>query len=163
MASSTLWSTEDETKKAGSGAPFPDQPGAGSGVPFGASERRDAWWVQPLVQALALGGLLAYATWAALQGKYFEFGNYLSPFYSPLYDPPWRPSWFSPALFVLVHPGRLPRHLLLLSQGLLPRRSSPTRRAARWAKGARAIAARPRSRSSCRTCIATSSTWRRCS
>ena len=105
MASSTLWSTEDESQKKKAAGPFPDPRGTGLGAPFGTSERRDAWWVQPLVQALALGVLLAYATWAALQGKYFEFGNYLSPFYSPLIDPWWRPSWLSPALFILGIPG----------------------------------------------------------
>jgi len=96
MAStSTIWSSEKDEKARG----------AGAGVPFGKSERADSWWVAPVTQAIALALLGIYATWAALQGKYFEFGNYLSPFYSPHFDAPWRPSWLSPALFVLWAPG----------------------------------------------------------
>ncbi|HKA23899.1 MAG TPA: succinate dehydrogenase [Candidatus Eisenbacteria bacterium] len=97
MAStSTIWSSETDQSKAR---------GAGAGVPFGKSERRDNWWVAPVTQAVALGLLGLYATWAALQGKYFEFGNYLSPFYSPLFNPSWRPWWLSPAIFILWAPG----------------------------------------------------------
>ena len=35
---------------------------------FGESERRDAWWLQPLVVFLVLGAFVVYATWAAFQG-----------------------------------------------------------------------------------------------
>ena len=90
---------------------------------FAATERRDAWWVAPLVQGLLLAALICYANWAAIQGDNYDVphaggGRYLSPFYSPLI----KPSWFT----VLAgapdpppaHP--LPRHLLLLPQGLLP-------------------------------------------
>src|SRR5580765_6578783 len=76
--------------------------GTAYGRPFGESERRDLWWLQPLVQATALLILGAYATWAALQGVHYEFGNYLSPFYSPLLKPKWWP--LSPALLVLGAP-----------------------------------------------------------
>ena len=76
--------------------------GTGFGLPFGATERKDAWWLQPLAQAIALLGLGGYATWAAFQGNHYEFGNYLSPFYSPLMKPKWWP--FSPALLVLGAP-----------------------------------------------------------
>ena len=86
---------------------------------FGQTMRRDAWWVQPLVVFIVLGGFLVYATWAALQNEHFAYGNYLSPFYSPLLfsDHPhaWihgaRPSWlpaflpFSPALLILPFPA----------------------------------------------------------
>jgi hypothetical protein len=82
------------------------RPAGGRGAAYehgaGATERKDAWWLQPLVQALALGLLGAYATWAALVGKHFEFGNYLSPFYSPLLQPSWWP--LSPALLILGAP-----------------------------------------------------------
>jgi hypothetical protein len=81
--------------------------------------RRDAWWVQPLVVFVILSAFLIYATWAAFQNEFYEFGNYLSPLYSPLLfsDSPhaWihggRPSWlpgflpFSPALLILPFPG----------------------------------------------------------
>jgi hypothetical protein len=86
---------------------------------FGKTMRRDAWWVQPLVVFIILSAFVVYATWAALQNGFYEFGNYLSPLYSPLLfsDSPhaWihggRPAWlpgfipFSPALLILPFPG----------------------------------------------------------
>ena len=86
----------------GLGAPPGQDRGRGLGEPFGKTERTDAWWLQPLVQGAALLLLGAYATWAAFQGKHYEFGNYLSPFYSPLLKPKWWP--LSPALLVLGAP-----------------------------------------------------------
>src|SRR6476661_211151 len=50
---------------------------------FGETTRRDFWWIQPLAVFLALSTFIVYATWAAFQGEYYEFGPYLSPFYSP--------------------------------------------------------------------------------
>ena len=88
--------------KRGLGAPPGQDRGRGLGEPFGKTERTDAWWLQPLVQGGALLVLGAYATWAAFQGKHYEFGNYLSPFYSPLLKPKWWP--LSPALLVLGAP-----------------------------------------------------------
>jgi len=82
-------------------APGADR-GRGYGERFGATERKDAWWLQPAAQGLALLVLGAYATWAAFQGTHYEFGNYLSPFYSPLMKPKWWP--LSPALLVLGAP-----------------------------------------------------------
>jgi hypothetical protein len=80
--------------------------------------RRDAWWLQPLVTFLILGGFVVYATWAAFQNAHYTYGPYLSPFYSPEIwgDSPhsWfgpKPSWwptllpFSPALLILPFPG----------------------------------------------------------
>jgi len=84
---------------------------------FGATERRDAWWVQPLLVFVALSTFVVYATWAAFQNEHYAFGNYLSPFYSPvLFGPPdawfgpkpsFLPAWlpFSPALVILPIPG----------------------------------------------------------
>jgi hypothetical protein len=86
--------------------------------PFGGTMRRDLWWVQPLATFLGLGAFVVYTTWAALQGRNYHFGPYLSPLYSPelfgesphaLFGP--MPSWwpaflpFSPALFILWAPG----------------------------------------------------------
>jgi hypothetical protein len=88
--------------------------------PFGRTMRRDAWWVQPLVTFVVLGAFVVYATWAALQGRHYEYGPYLSPFYSPLLfgegahswfgpldAPGWWPAFlpFSAALFILWAPG----------------------------------------------------------
>jgi len=85
---------------------------------FGATSRRDAWWIQPLLTFLGLSAFVVYATWAALQGHYYRFGPYISPFYSPelLGDPKnawfgayphWWPSWalFSAAVLILWAPG----------------------------------------------------------
>src|SRR5918996_2614438 len=82
---------------------------------FGRTMRRDTWWIQPLVVFIGLSSFVIYATWAAYQGKYFEWGPYLSPFYSPLLfgDSPhaWfgsGPKWLSgisPALLILWMPA----------------------------------------------------------
>jgi hypothetical protein len=85
---------------------------------FGETMRRDAWWVQPLVVFIILASFVVYATWAAFQNAYYQYGNYLSPFYSPLLfadsphawfgpKPGWWPGWvpFSPALLILPFPA----------------------------------------------------------
>jgi hypothetical protein len=69
---------------------------------FGATLRRDAWWVAPALTALVLGSFAIYATWAAWVGAHYEWGPYLSPFYSPLLHPSWWP--LSPAFLILVFP-----------------------------------------------------------
>jgi len=85
---------------------------------FGETQRRDAWWLQPLVVFVILGGFVVYATWAAFQNAHYIYGPYLSPFYSPeIFGDPktaWfggKPGWwpgilpFSPALLILPFPG----------------------------------------------------------
>jgi hypothetical protein len=85
---------------------------------FGETQRRDAWWLQPLVVFTILSGFIVYATWAAFQNAHYTYGPDLSPFYSPeiFGDSPhaWfgpKPSWwpgfapFSPALIILPFPG----------------------------------------------------------
>jgi hypothetical protein len=84
----------------------------------GATLRRDAWWVQPLVVFTLLTAFIVYATWAAFQNAHYTHGPYLSPFYSPeLFGgsphawlgprPGWWPGWlpFSPALLILPFPA----------------------------------------------------------
>ena len=79
-----------------------------SGVParsrFGATLRRDAWWVEILPVVLVLGAFTVYATLRAFEGRYYEWGPYLSPFYSPLIDPEHRWWPLSPALLILIFP-----------------------------------------------------------
>jgi len=99
---------------------------------FGATSRKDAWWLNPLLVFVGLMLFIVYSTWAGLEGKYFEIREhpdsftgpevapYLSPFYSPLlYDAQsphaWirqdRPGWwpagvpFSAAMLILAGPG----------------------------------------------------------
>jgi len=64
--------------------------------------RRDAWWLELLPVVIVLGAFSVYATWRALEGAYYEWGPYLSPFYSPLIKPRWWP--FSPAILILGGP-----------------------------------------------------------
>ena len=83
--------------------------GAGYTQRFGETERTDAWWLIPGLQALGLLVLIGYANWAAFLGfdhyHYVEQGrDYLSPFFSPYIRPAWLPSWLSPALLVLWAP-----------------------------------------------------------
>ena len=83
--------------------------GAGAAQTFGATERRDRWWLIPLAQALGLVILIGYANYAAILGPahypYIANGrDYLSPFYSPYLHPGWLPAWLSPALLILVFP-----------------------------------------------------------
>ncbi len=85
---------------------------------FGATSRRDRWWLPPLLVFLGLSTFIVYSTWAALQNEHYAYGPYLSPFYSPeLFGgsehawfgptPSWWPGWllFSPALLILWAPG----------------------------------------------------------
>jgi hypothetical protein len=85
---------------------------------FGVTDRKDLWWLKPLLTFLGLSAFVIYTTWAAFQGEHYHYGPYLSPLYSPelLGDSPhswfgskpaWWPSWFpwSPALLILWAPG----------------------------------------------------------
>src|SRR6201982_3881622 len=84
---------------------------------FGHTSRRDWWWLTPLLTLLGLSLFIVYATWAALQGHYYRFGPYLSPFYSPEILgggaawfgewPRWWPGWLpaSAAILILSAPG----------------------------------------------------------
>lgn len=69
---------------------------------FGRTERRDAWWLQPVLVAIGLAVFVVYSTWAALVGNNYSFGPYWSPFYSPFFKPDWWP--FSASIFVLWVP-----------------------------------------------------------
>lgn len=85
---------------------------------MGETQRRDAWWIQPLIVFIILSSFLVYATWAAFQNAHYTYGPYLSPFYSPELwgssphawfgpKPDWWPGWlpFSPALIILPFPA----------------------------------------------------------
>jgi hypothetical protein len=85
---------------------------------FGATSRKDAWWVTPLFTFIGLSSFVIYVTWAAFQGEHYHYGSYISPLYSPeLFGdsphswfgpkPGWWPTWmpWSPALLILWAPG----------------------------------------------------------
>jgi hypothetical protein len=73
---------------------------------LGATLRRDSWWVELLPVIILFGGFGIYATLRAFEGRLYEWGPYLSPFYSPLIDPQhhWLPLAISPALLILGGP-----------------------------------------------------------
>ena len=69
-------------------------------------QRQDAWWVQPVVVAVVLGAFAIFATWRAFENDYYQYENYLSPFYSPLIVTQWQlfGRHISPAIFILPFP-----------------------------------------------------------
>ncbi len=94
----------------------------------GLTYRTDKWWIQPISVLVGLGAFVVYSTWAGMQGTYYYFDPYLSPFYSPLLFvkegvaggapvshawfgswPKWWPDFFllpaSPAILILIFPG----------------------------------------------------------
>ena len=91
------------------------------GTGFGATMRKDNWWIAPIGIALLLLSFVVYSTWAAFVGAYYWVPgtNYLSPFYSPELwgnsphaiwpgQPSWWASWmppFSAALLILGLPA----------------------------------------------------------
>ena len=77
---------------------------AGALTRISATQRRDFWWLEPALVFVGLGIFIVYATLRALEGDFYAWGPYLSPFYSPLIDPQhhWWP--YSPALLILLGP-----------------------------------------------------------
>jgi hypothetical protein len=73
-------------------------------VHLGSTQRQDSWWIEILPVVVVMGGFSVYATWRAFEGKFYEWGPYISPFYSPLIDANhhWWP--FSPAILILGGP-----------------------------------------------------------
>src|SRR3989338_3463299 len=66
------------------------------------TQRKDLWWLQPLLVVLGFGSFVVYSTWAAFEGNNYQWGPYLSPFYSPLFLFDW---WhWSPAFLILWAP-----------------------------------------------------------
>ncbi|HVT30570.1 MAG TPA: hypothetical protein VHE81_21350 [Lacipirellulaceae bacterium] len=85
---------------------------------FGTTERRDAWWLQPLAMAAAFIVFIIYATFRGLYNGDYEYGHralsnslypdsayFLSPFYSPLLVLPKSMAWICPAIFVMWMPA----------------------------------------------------------
>lgn len=85
---------------------------------FGATMRRDAWWVEPLLIFLGYAVFLVYANYAVLvpdcggQPCYRVPGtNYLAPLYSPLIFSETAPGWwpalvpYSAAMFIMWAPA----------------------------------------------------------
>jgi hypothetical protein len=84
---------------------------------FGATERKDQWWIGPLATGLGFGAFIVYSTFRAFYNADYQLGmdtttlpdhSYMiSPFYSPLIVlplPPWL-AWVSPAFLILWAPA----------------------------------------------------------
>lgn len=71
---------------------------------LGGTLRRDAWWVEIIPIVAVMGSFSVYATLRAFEGRFYEWGPYLSPFYSPLIDPQHHWWKFSPAILILGGP-----------------------------------------------------------
>lgn len=76
---------------------------------FGATSRRDAWAVYPIVQGILFTFCAGYLTfsgviWQPLGGPAFDVDGYLSPLFSPLLVFPNMPWWLSPGLLILWIP-----------------------------------------------------------
>ncbi|MCZ6767003.1 MAG: succinate dehydrogenase [bacterium] len=68
-----------------------------------STDRRDNWWIEPLLVVVGLSAFGVYSTLSAVFWQsHFEYGPYLSPFYEPLLLFNWWP--FSPALLILWAP-----------------------------------------------------------
>ncbi len=86
---------------------------AAVGVRNRPHERRDLWWVEPLVIAVVLGVFVLYSVYAGLANAYYFYEPYLSPLYSPCITancvhplaPIVGPYWnLSPAILIVAFP-----------------------------------------------------------
>ena len=73
---------------------------------WGTTDRRDLWWIDPLLTLLVLSVFVIYATLRAVMNRDYEIGELISPFYSPNLGH-WTvlPQWLSPAMLILWAPG----------------------------------------------------------
>src|SRR5258708_1659693 len=71
---------------------------------FDETASRDSWLAEAIPVWTLLGGVGIYPTLRAFEGRFYEWGPYLSPFYSPLIDE--HKHWWklSPALLILGGP-----------------------------------------------------------
>lgn len=81
----------------------PDTHSAEGAIKPFATQRKDAWWVEPLLVFIGFTAFGLYSTWRAFEGHFYEVdNNLLSPFYSPKIAFSW---WkFSPAILILWMP-----------------------------------------------------------
>jgi hypothetical protein len=90
------------------------------------ARRNDRWWIAPVLTVLVLSAFVIYGLYVTFVNKNYYADPYLSPFYSPCLatncrGPSWNVigSWYTISDHPPV-PARLPSHLLLLPQGVLP-------------------------------------------
>lgn len=66
-----------------------------------STSRLDRWWLETLVSGLAFLLAILYSVVRALEGKFFQWGPYISP----LYPIPLENAWVSPAMFTMWIPA----------------------------------------------------------
>lgn len=77
---------------------------------FGATHRRDRWWIGPLAVFIGLSLFVIYATFRVIYNADYVIdtatsAHILSPFYSPLIIWDGMPAWLSPGFLILWAPG----------------------------------------------------------
>ena len=92
---------------------------------FGKTNRRDRWAISPIVQGRCSRSARRTCSssgdlWNPIFDTGYEVDGYLSPLFSPLIVFPNMPAVAEPRPAHPVDPDRLPGHLLLLPQGVLP-------------------------------------------
>jgi hypothetical protein len=76
---------------------------------YGATSRRDAWWVPPGGIVVALTVMVVYSlfsafVWTHFLGVPFEHDGYISPLFAIHTQPAFFPEWLSPAILLLWIP-----------------------------------------------------------
>ncbi len=67
------------------------------------TDRKDTWWLEPLLIATGFTLFIIYATYRVFENNFYEANQYLSPFYSPKLMFDW---WkWSPAILILWMPA----------------------------------------------------------
>ena len=152
---------------------MPVELGGVRGGPDVRTLRRDRWWRSPAATVAFLTVVVVYATWAVFQNSHYYVGAAVAPrphlalllaraspaAACPAHGGSFALDWWtiSPGAADTHHPARVPGHLLLLPQGLLPGLLAVPA-GVRGGRRPRSLhAARRASRSSSRTCTATSS------
>jgi len=70
---------------------------------LGSTGRTDAWWLEPTLVGIGFALFIIYATFRAFENNFYEYHQYLSPFYSPKFVFDW---WkWSPAILILWIPA----------------------------------------------------------
>jgi hypothetical protein len=73
-------------------------------VRLSGAQAGNSWLLQVIPVVVGLSAFGIYATLRAFEGRFYEWGPYLSPFYSPLIDPQHHYWPLSPALLILAAP-----------------------------------------------------------
>lgn len=70
------------------------------------TQRDDLWWFAPFATFVVFSGFIVYATWRTFENDFYQYQNYLSPFYSPKFIVNAKPFGFkvSPALLIMPFP-----------------------------------------------------------